>query len=292
MLLHILLAISSLVLMDSSYTEEAQGQRFADTDTVAATELEKAVHAVRELYYTGNGEKVSIEIRGNSSLEGLVGLLDEESMLVDREPSSLDFVRGLREEDAITDARFLEKNIAYIKINFFGRRTGADFKKNLDYLNKGGMSGLILDLRNNPGGVLQSALDVLSYFVPDGRLLITEVHKKGRKQHFSQDKARSALTEDLPIAVLINASTASSAEIVAATLRRYRDAAIVGQRSHAKGTIQEVIPLSAKKTLILTTGEYTLFDGSSLKDTGIVPDHPVDDKERQLETAISILTGR
>ena len=77
-----------------------------------------------------------------------------------------------------------------------------------------------------------------------------------------------------------------------ATLRHYRGAVIVGQRSYAKGTIQEIIPLSAKKTLVLTTGEYILVDGSSLRDTGIVPDHLVEGKERQLETAVSILKDR
>jgi C-terminal peptidase prc len=258
----------------------------------SAVELEKAVRAVRELYYTGSGEEVRVEAPGNVSLEGLVSLLDKESMLVDRNPSSLDYVRGLKEEGSVTDARFLEKNIAYIKVNFFGRRTGVDFENTLNHLGEGKVSGLIIDLRDNPGGVLQSALDVLDYFVPGDRLLITEVHKNGRKQYFSQDKTQPALTNDLPIVVLINASTASSTEIVAATLRHYRGAVIVGQRSYAKGTIQEVIPLSAKKTLVLTTGEYTLVDGSSLKDTGIVPDYLVEGKERQLETAVSILTGR
>lgn len=278
--------------MGSTCAEEAQGQRFIGTDVESAAELEKAVRAVRELYYTDSGEEVSVEAPGGVSLEGLVSSLDKDSMLVDCEPSSLDYVRGLKEEGSVTDAGFLEKNIAYIKVNFFGRRTRVDFENTLNHLGEGKASGLIIDLRDNRGGVLQSALNVLGYFVPSGRLLITEVHKNGRKQYFSQNKTQTALTNDLPIVVLINASTASSAEIVAVTLRHYRNAVIVGQRSYAKGTIQEVIPLSAKKTLVLTTGEYILVDGSSLKDTGIVPDHLVEDKERQLETAVSILTGR
>jgi len=291
-LLHLLFVITILTLGSSSYAEKSQPQEFTNTEMESAVELEKAVRAVRESYYTEDREAVTMEALGNASLEGLVSSLDKDSMLVDREPSSLDFVRGLREEGSITETRLLEKNSAYIKINFFGRRTAVDFGNALNHLGDGKVSGLIIDLRDNPGGVLQSALDVLGYFVPGDRLLITEVHKNGRKQYFSQDKTQPALTNDLPIVVLINASTASSAEIVAATLRHYRGAVIVGQRSYAKGTIQEVIPLSEKKTLVLTTGEYILVDGSSLRDTGIVPDHLVEGKERQLETAVSILTGR
>ncbi|MFQ5863345.1 MAG: S41 family peptidase [Candidatus Brocadiales bacterium] len=253
-------------------------------------ELEKVIRTIKESYHTGNGKEVSVKALVDAALEGLVSSLDKESMLMDRKPSSLEFIRGLREEGSIAEARFLGKNIGYIKIDFFGRRTGTDFKKALDDLE--GMDGLIIDLRNNPGGVLQSALDVLGNLVPGGKLLLTEEHQKGRNQHFSQAETVPNLPTDLPIAVLINSSTASSAEIVAATLRHYRNALVVGQRSYAKGTIQEVIPLGARKTLILTTGEYILVDGSSLKGSGIAPDRLVKGKKEQLEAAVSLLKGR
>lgn len=289
-LTYFLSLVLSLTLGGVSSAEEVRAQRFADADAESAAELEKAVRAVRELYYTESGKGVGVESPGDVSLEGLVSLLDKESMLVDRSPSSLDYVRGLGEENSTSETKFLGENTAYIKIDFFGRRTGVDFGNALDSLGGGNLRGLIIDLRDNPGGVLRSALGVLSCFVPGGGLLITEVHRNGRRQYFSQDGAQPALHNDLPIAVLINASTASSAEIVAATLRHYRNAVIIGQRSHAKGTIQEIIPLSTRKTLVLTTGEYVLVDGTSLKDTGIIPDHLVEGRERQLETALSLLT--
>ncbi len=291
----ILVVISALVLtlMQLPYGKTLQAQVSADTGTERQTELEKAIRAIKESYYTGNGESIDVDALAGVSLEDLVGSLDEESRIVDRKPSSLKFVRGLEEEGTIAKAELLEGDynfIGYIKLKYFSRRTNRDFKNAMGDL--GDMDGLIIDLRDNPGGFLESALDVLGNFVSRDKLLLTEVRKKGRTQYFSHARALPTLTKDIPIAILINGSTASSAEIVAATLRHHRDAVIIGQTSHGKGTIQEVIPLGAKKTLILTTGEYILADGSSLRDSGVVPDHPVEGEKEQLETAISILKGR
>lgn len=267
-----------------------QGVAGAGTGRPAA-ELEKAVRAVRESYYYPVDGR-DVDALPKTSLEDLVNALDKDSGIVDRSPSSLEFVRGLRPEDSVAKAELIEKGldyIGYIRIKFFGRRTGPDFKKRMGDL--GDMSGLIIDLRDNPGGHLQGALEVLGSFVPAGGLLLTEVRRDGREQYFSHTKVLPTLTEDVPVVVLINSSTASSAEIVAATLRYYKNAVIVGQKSHAKGTVQKVIPLSANKTLLLTTGEYILVDGSSLKDTGIVPDHVVEGEKEQFDTALSLLTG-
>ncbi|MCB7128389.1 MAG: hypothetical protein J3T61_02475, partial [Candidatus Brocadiales bacterium] len=252
-----------------------------------AVEMEKAVRAIEESYYTGKGKEFDVTALKAGSLEDIVSSLDEESRIIDRKPSSLGFVRGLEEEGTIARAELLERDfnyIGYMRLKYFSRRTNRDFKNAMG--NLGDMDGFILDLRDNPGGFLQSALDVLGNFISGGKLLLTEVRRKGSEQHFAHTRALPTLTEDIPIVVLINASTASSAEIVAATLRHYRDAVIVGQKSHGKGTIQDVIPLSAKKTLILTTGEYILADGSSFRDSGIVPDRLVEGEREQFETAV------
>ncbi|MCP4364509.1 MAG: hypothetical protein GY800_04350 [Planctomycetes bacterium] len=287
-----LLTVSVSIFLQSSYVDTLQAQEPTRTAAGRSAELEKAVRAVKESYYPVGGKEVAAgDLEGVSSLEELVGLLDKDSAVVDRSPSSLEFVRGLRPEDSVAKGKFFEEDeIGYIKIRFFGRRTLPDFKRRIGDL--GDMSGLIIDLRDNHGGHLKGALDVLSNLVPSGKLLLTEVSMKGQKQHHCRIQALPTLTEDVPIVVLINNSTASSAEIMAATLRYYNDAVIVGETSHAKGTIQAVVPLSANKTLLLTSGEYILVDGSSLKDTGIVPDHLVKGEKEQLDAAISILTGR
>ena len=291
-LLLLLLPVISIPA-ESAYGRVLLVQGVAGTGTGhSAAELEKAVRAVRESYYPVDGRDVDVDTLPKTSLEDLVNALDKDSGIVDRSPSSLEFVRGLRPVDSVAKAELIEKGldyIGYVRIKFFGRRTGPDFKKRMGDL--GDMSGLIIDLRDNPGGRLQGALEVLGSFVPAGELLLTEVRRDGRERYFSHTKVLPTLTEDVPIVVLINSSTASSAEIVAATLRYYKNAVIVGQKSHAKGTVQKVIPLSANKTLLLTTGEYILVDGSSLKDTGIVPDHVVEGEKEQFDTALSILTG-
>ncbi len=285
-----LLTVSATIFLQSPYADTSQA--LTKTETRRLAELEKAVRAVKESYYPVGGKEVAAGgLEGVSSLEELVGLLDKDSAVVDRSPSSLEFVRGLRPEDSVAKGKFFEEyEIGYMKIRFFGRRTLPDFKRIIGDL--GDMSGLIIDLRDNHGGNLRGALEVLSNLVPSGKLLLTEIDLKGQKQHHSRIQVLPTLTEDVPIVVLINNSTASSAEIMAATLRYYNGAVIVGETSHAKGTIQAVVPLSANKTLLLTSGEYILVDGSSLKDTGVVPDHPVAGEKEQLDTAISILRGR
>jgi len=274
-----LLTVSATVFLQSPYADTSQA--LTKTETRRLAELEKAVRAVKESYYPVGGKEVAAgDLEGVSSLEELVGLLDKDSAVVDRSPSSLEFVRGLRPEDSVAKGKFFEEyEIGYMKIRFFGRRTLPDFKRIIGDL--GDMSGLIIDLRDNRGGNLRGALDVLSNLVPSGKLLLTEIDLKGQKQHHSRIQVLPTLTEDVPIVVLINNSTASSAEIMAATLRYYNGAVIVGETSHAKGTIQAVVPLSANKTLLLTSGEYILVDGSSLKDTGVVPDRPVAGEQKR-----------
>jgi carboxyl-terminal processing protease len=242
-------------------------------------ELEDTIHKIKESYYG----KVTVEGLVNSALEGILKSLDEESRLLRQETPSLEFVRGLKEEDSIPEVRFTQGDVGYIRIDFFGRRTGVDFKKALEELQ--GMKALILDLRDNHGGHLRSAQELLENFVSEGKPLFTQVDRQGQRRYLSQGKE----ILDLPTAILINSSTASSAELVAATLRYYHKGIIVGEKSHSKGTIQEVIPLSPQRTLLLTTGEYLLPDGSSLRNSGVIPDHTVRDKEAQIETAISLL---
>lgn len=263
-------------------------------------ELNQALIHIKESYYG----TVDMETLVDSILRGVLDCLDKDSKLLKGEPPALNFVRGLEQESSISETKRIEPEIGYIKVDFFGRRTGTHFQKALEtvvfsdsdpdcnspkspFTNRGkrGIKGLVLDLRDNPGGNLQSALEVLKMFVPPGKTLFIEKTKGGEKPYLSEGGCDSGGLQ-LPIVVLINGSTASSAEIVAATLRYHCGAKIVGEKSRGKGTIQEVIPLGTS-TLILTVGEYLLPDGSSLRDKGIVPDLEVKGYEQQLQVAIS-----
>ncbi len=290
-------------------------------------ELNQALAHIKESYYG----TVDVGSLAGSSLQAVVDSLDKDSRLVEGEMPSLGFVRGLEGEASIAEARLITPNTGYIKIGFFGRRTGVHFQKALETLGavarlnsaslpldaspfplppgedvvggsppeagttlEPGIKGLLLDLRDNPGGHLKGALGVLELFLPSGRALLIEKTRGGERVYLSEGGAAGARylprVDAIPIVILINGSTASSAEVVTATLRHHCRARVVGEKSKGKGTIQEVIPLGTR-VLILTVGEYLLPDGSSLKDEGIVPDLEVKGYEEQLRAALSLLTA-
>lgn len=275
----ILLLVSFFLLSSTALAEEQN-----------IKELDQALTHVKESYYG----TIDMESLVDSTLQSVLDSLDKDSKVVKGGPPSLDFVRGLEEETSITEARLATAEIAYVKIGFFGRRTGAHFQKTLESLGCGSatppdvprVKGILLDLRDNPGGHLQSALEVLRYFVPPGKTFLIEKTRGGEKPHLSD----GGTPMRLPIVILINGSTASSAEIVTAALRYHCGARVVGEKSKGKGTIQEVIPLGTR-TLILTVGEYLLPDGSSLRDKGILPDLEVKGHEEQFQAALSLIFG-
>jgi C-terminal processing protease CtpA/Prc len=279
--------LSTACLLSSSPTPSLG---LTERDEQYLKELDQALTHIKESYYG----TIDMESLVDSTLQSVLDSLDKDSKVVKGVPPSMDFVRGLEEETSITEASLATAEIAYVKIGFFGRRTGAHFQKALESLGCGSatppdvprVKGILLDLRDNPGGHLQSALEVLRHFVPPGKTLLIEKTRGGEKPHLSDGGAPLRL----PIVILINGSTASSAEIVAAALRYHCGARVVGERSKGKGTIQEVIPLGTR-TLILTVGEYLSPDGSSLRDKGIPPDLEVKGHEEQLQAALSLIFG-
>lgn len=157
------------------------------------------------------------------------------------------------------------------------------------------LRGLVLDLRNNPGGVLDSAIAVADRFLADGMI----VRGTGRIRHAQfEHRARSGDgLENVPIVVLVNAGSASASEIVAGALRDHDRARIVGERTYGKGSVQTVMPLGAGRAIKITTSRYVLPSGQSLGSTGIEPDILVrnDDPARQFDgddSAVSIAEDR
>jgi carboxyl-terminal processing protease len=248
-------------------------------------ELNQALAHIKESYYGA----VDVDSLAGLSLQAVVDSLDKDSRVVEGRIPSLDFVRGIGVEASIAKAGLISPGVGYVKISFFGRRTGLHFQEALETVGavpgtEPGIKGLLLDLRDNPGGNLRSALQLLRLFVPPGKTLLIEKTKGGEKACLSEGGA----VVPLPVVILINGSTASSAEMVAGALRYHCGAKIVGERSKGKGTIQEVIPLGTR-TLILTVGEYLLPDGSCLKDKGILPDLEVKGDGEQFQAALSLL---
>jgi carboxyl-terminal processing protease len=165
----------------------------------------------------------------------------------------------------------LGNGIEYIRLRQFQEQTAHDIDAALDKFAKNGMKALILDLRNNPGGLLTSAVEVTEKFVDDGKLVVyTEGRVRNQNMRFSAH-AKKAYTS-LPMVVLVNQGSASASEIVAGALQDYGRAVVVGTQSFGKGSVQTIIPLSDGSGLRLTTAKYFTPKGRSIHGKGITPD--------------------
>ncbi|SNB46097.1 S41 family peptidase [Geobacter sp. DSM 9736] len=173
-------------------------------------------------------------------------------------------------------SRSLEPGFGYIRISQFQERTGEDFAKALETLRQqnGTLRGLIIDLRNNPGGLLDQAVKVADRFIGEGFSNGVVVYTKGRES-YSQNSLSANVGEKepyYPIVVLINGGSASASEILAGALQDHKRAVIMGTQSFGKGSVQSVMPLRNGGALKLTTARYYTPSGRSIQAKGIVPD--------------------
>ncbi len=170
-------------------------------------------------------------------------------------------------------SRMVEDGYGYVRISSFQSRTGEGLRKNLRDLeeaNNGKLKGLVLDLRNNPGGVLNAAVTVSDAFLTSGLIVYTE----GRMEdsEFKYQATPNEILAGAPIVVLINAGSASASEIVAGALQDHKRAVIMGEKSFGKGSVQTVVPTSNGGAVKLTTARYYTPAGRSIQAEGIVPD--------------------
>lgn len=198
-------------------------------------------------------------------------------------PSPLDFslVRSNVQVHSVI-ARTLEPRYGYVRITQFSDSTAADLNRALKALTRapGGLDGLVLDLRNNPGGVLEAAVEVTDLFLERG--VIVTASGRSRDATFRHDARAGDLLDGAPMVVLVNKGSASAAEIVAGALKDHRRATVVGGRTFGKGSVQTVMPLSEGRAIKLTTSRYFTPSGESIQGDGIVPDVELDDMEVSL----------
>lgn len=170
-------------------------------------------------------------------------------------------------------SRMLEKDYGYLRISSFQSGTGAAVKNAVDELEKengGKLKGLVLDLRNNPGGVLNAAVDVSDAFLPQGLIVYTEGRLTDSEMRFNA--APDDVLQGAPIVVLINSGSASASEIVAGALQDHKRAVIMGEKSFGKGSVQTILPTSNGGAVKLTTARYYTPSGRSIQAEGIEPD--------------------
>lgn len=178
----------------------------------------------------------------------------------------------LREVIKIKSVKYkvLEDGIGYVKLTQFQEQTSSDLTAAMENLAKEKINALILDLRNNPGGLLNSAVDVSSQFLPSGNLVVFIKDKKGDKIEYKSNKHKTDF--NLPMIVLVNQGSASASEIVAGALKDWNKAVLIGTQTFGKGSVQSVVPLGDGSALRLTTARYYTPKGTSIQTTGITPD--------------------
>lgn len=170
----------------------------------------------------------------------------------------------------------MDGGVGYMRIASFTERTADELSKAIDKVDvKGNVQGIILDLRGNPGGLLDQAVKVVNLFVDEGPIVYTIGRDTSKKEAESAQKGR--LRTKAPIVVLVDGSSASAAEIVAGALQDYGRAVIAGQRTFGKGSVQTIIPMGDDAGLKLTVARYYTPSGRSIQAKGIVPDVEIED---------------
>lgn len=200
------------------------------------------------------------------------------TVLRESEKKLLEFtiIRDIIKIKDIKEAMILEDGIAYMRLVEFRENTYKDMNLALAKLEKEGMKALILDLRNNPGGLLNVAVRVAEKFIPEKKLV---VFTKGRKpmQNFEFISEEKNPILNIPMVTLINEGSASGSEIVAGALQDYKRAIIVGTKSFGKGSVQTIVPLSDGSALRLTTSKYFTPLGKEIHGKGVMPDITVEE---------------
>lgn len=185
-------------------------------------------------------------------------------------------------------SRLLDDKIGYVRISQFQHQTARDLNKQLvEMQEKEPLSGLILDLRNNPGGVLRGAVDVSDAFVSKGVIVSTKGRLASSQMSFNATAGMSV--KDIPLVVLINGGSASASEIVAGALQDKNRAIIMGTDSFGKGSVQTVLQLTGDRAIKLTTAKYFTPSGRSIQAKGIVPDIVVEQAKVQERAASKML---
>ncbi len=197
-------------------------------------------------------------------------------------------------------SKYISDNIGYLRLTSFNENSGKQIKKKIKEFNKKNkLKGYILDLRNNPGGLLSQAIKITDFFLEDGEIVSTKGRKKSENRKWFAQKGD--LTNGKTLVVLINYGSASAAEIVAGALKDHKRAILVGESSYGKGSVQSIIPLKNKGAIRLTISKYYLPSGESISEVGVTPDIEIEEDsdafvintetDNQLNFAVKLLSG-
>ncbi len=245
-----------------------------------------------DIIYAVDGVDVTGEDSSNvvAMIKGEEGT--EVTVTVYRDGEKIDFtLKRAKIEMQTVEAKMLDNNIGYIQITEFDDVTVEQYSKAIEDLTNQGMEGLIVDLRDNPGGLLSSVCSMLDEMLPEGLIVYTEDKNGQREEEYSDEEHKFTK----PLAVLINGSSASASEIYAGAIKDYGIGTIIGTQSFGKGIVQRIIELGDGSALKLTISNYFTPNGNNIHKIGIEPDIVVElnsdtEEDEQLNKAIEVLT--
>ncbi len=202
--------------------------------------------------------------------------------------------------ESVKGSKYIDEGIGYLRLTSFNENSGDQIKKKIkDFNKKSDLKGYILDLRNNPGGLLSQAIKITDFFLEDGEIVSTKGRKKSENRKWFAKKGD--LTNGKTLIVLINYGSASASEIVAGALKDHKRAILVGENSYGKGSVQSIIPLRNKGAIRLTISKYYLPSGESISEVGVIPDIEVEESsdafvintetDNQLNFAVKLFNG-
>ena len=197
-------------------------------------------------------------------------------------------------------SKIIDDSIGYIRLTSFNENTGDQIKKIIkNYKKKGKIKSYILDLRNNPGGLLSQAIRISDFFLENGEIVSTKSRKESENRKWFAKKGDLINGETL--VVLINYGSASASEIVAGALQDHKRAILVGESTYGKGSVQSIIPLQNKGAIRITVSKYYLPSGESISEVGVTPDIEIEEDsdefridsktDNQLNFTLKLLSG-
>ena len=179
-------------------------------------------------------------------------------------------------------SKIFNENIGYFRLSSFNENSSDQLRQKIKiFENKNSLDGYILDLRNNPGGLLSQAINISDFFLNDGEIVSTRGRRSNENRKFFAKKGDKI--NGKPLIVLINYGSASAAEIVAGALKDQKRAILLGETTYGKGSVQAIIPLKNKGAIRLTISKYYLPSGKSISEIGVVPDIKVEEEEEEFQ---------
>ncbi len=280
--------------------KDTETNRIKVLSTIKNSPAEKVGIKPGDLIISADGVEYTADEmqKAANNIKGEEGTNVKLVVLRDNQTLTFDITREKIKENQV-EGKVLSNNIGYIKFTSFDESTAEDFKNEFEELNKKGIKSLIIDLRNNGGGIVDEAIKIADYMTDKGSVLLYEVDKNGKE---TVKKSENDPIINMPIIVLTNENTASASEILAGALKDLGKAKIVGTKTYGKGVIQQILTLSDGSGLKITIEEYQTPNKNKINKIGITPDEEVElpeelqnsleieeSKDTQLQKAIELL---